>query len=430
MTSETLGMRQEFPNNGDASNNDRTAQNLQQIKQEWQEKVAKAAEELELAKDAANKRLAERHEEARRHNNRLIEEIIAVERRCSEKLAEVDGEIAQQKKNLEYAHADAAVSHALAGLDYDREALDVEKPFRVRPVSSDHVRHERGLQMWDRKGGWVHALVVVAGTVALGFLMGMSIGVKIGAVEPDASSLTSPSNLPAVLIYWAVGTFVVAVMGIGIYQMSRMAASKKQLFGWTPETKAWTAAAIMLFCGCTLGDAFIQMTGLMKIAESTSFNKSALPAPVYFLMCLVISGGFFVYEAMTGIGKGLNDSASQVISGEIAKRQHTEEHHRRNHSEPHRKAAATVAQAKNIVGHIQQLNNERDQLLRDEESTRAKLRTQVVKEPIDYDGAENALVMTALAKLDTARREYELRARNAERGVTSASTYDADRGYL
>jgi hypothetical protein len=396
-------------------------QNRDAAVEAWQLRLQEAQELLTTAQAESDGRFQVRLDAAKLHNGRVQEDILSLHQIYTDRAGQISSEIEEQKRNLRFAHLDAAASHSKAGVAYDRNAPDPEKPFRPKRDSIARVQRELGLETIPEKHHWLTSIALKLGAAILGIISGLSIGSKVGSIELS-SKLLRGENLQSAIFWGAFGAVLMVTAGCGIYRSFRSAGSKRQHSDKNALYRRTLLMAGLFLITVVTIDSVLQATAYQEMAMSNSFSGELnYPFVIYLLAGAALSVTLLGTEAFVGYQAGLNLGAESVCTSEAARRVEVEEQRRRQESVLHRQASQDASVVIHIMNTIQELEQERVKLMAEHEHAVATKRGELIPEPNGWNAAENKIVLDAQSRLDAAREQLTKATLQRERGTSITS---------
>lgn len=341
-------------------------------------------------------------------NSPLLSQIEAAKASYGAEMAPLQQREDADRSKKDHAHSRAAQLCSLCGSPYDRERLDREAPFIPTRMSHEEACGRLGLMEVRSNWEWLTKALSVLATIALGPLLGISLGIHMGLVEPDITLNLEPERIGPFFGVLIAGTLLAFIFGYGAERLAHWCASQRQTRGWTwPTYVAFGLAGILLLAGI-IGDAAIQMSGLVSLARMTNLGEEAIPDWLFLAMSLVFAILYFSIKVVRGAFKGLNDSAEE-LANRLIETNYREEMEKRRSSPDCREASAAIGEAINAEAVLKGTLAEKAALKADYEAKLAKLHGSLLPLP-DAPTQEELLSL----------RESELRLRAAKADLEEA----------
>ncbi len=385
--------------------------------------VEAAALKAAKAKAQVDSNLIVRQEAARQTNTPVLAQIEAADRRFQDELSPLQQREDSDRSRRELAHSRAAQLASLCGAQYDRENLDREAPFIPTKMSHEEACGRLGLMEVRSNWEWLTKGLSVLATVALGPLLGISLGIHMGLVEPDISLNLEPDRVGPFLSVLFAGCLLAFIFGYGAERLAHWCASQRQTRGWTwPTYVAFGLTGILLIIGI-IGDAAIQMSGLVSLARMTNLGEEAIPDWLFLAMSLVFAILYFSIKVVRGSFKGLNDSAD-VLAKRLIETSFREEMERRRSIADCREASAAIGEAINAEAALRETLAEKKALKEVYERHLAALNSSLIPFPDAPTPDEQLSIRESELRLLAAQADLE----EARLGTIVASGDESHRG--
>lgn len=322
-------------------------------------------------------------QEAVNRNNQPIHAAIESAGQANERAIQPYAAREDEARNLrEQAHASAATKMGLAGGRHDRSNPDPEAPFRPHLMTREDAIHQLGLSDSKTPAPWAKWIGTVLLAIPVGSLFALSIGIKAGLMDPEITLNLEPDRIGPFIVMILLGIGLALIVGLCLEAATKFAAEQRNKWGWVWQTWAALAAAGVLFMVLTLGDALLQMTGLMSVAGAMTLSEETLPWAVFFIISLVITLPYMALKSYHGIAEGLKKSCDMKSAQFIENQAALDGQHRRN-DPVCQEASAAVSHAMNADKRHAEALAERKGLEKEQAETMDSLRRQLL--PISAD---------------------------------------------
>lgn len=346
-------------------------------------------------------------QEAVNRNNQPIHAAIESASQSNERAIQPYAAREDEARNLrEQAHASAATKMGLAGCRHDRSNPDPEAPFRPDRMTRDDAIHQLGLSDSKTPSPWAKWIGTALLAIPVGSLFALSVGIKSGLMDPEISLNLEPDRIGPFIAMILLGIGLALIVGLALEAAFKFAAEQRNTRGWVWQTGVAMTVAAAFFLVLTLGDAVLQMTGLMAVAGTMTLSEETLPWAIFFMISLVITLPYMALKSYHGIAEGLKKSCD-MKSAQFIENQAALDGQRRRNDPVCQEASAAVSHAMNADKRHAEALAERKGLEKEQIDAMDSLRRQLLPISADPTLEEKLSIREAELKVLAAQADLE-----------------------